>query len=191
MGFLCAQLTDAQRKKTELVLNDGTILKGLGKLMESTVKYRPERKSKPKHYPFEMIAEATFFEKWGPVTYHYVAIKDKKRPLMLRLVNQGKVTLYEATAVGYAPNASGGMGSPGGAAFGGGYFYSIDHFYLKRKNEDKAVHIGSNQLFSKNFKKTASGYFSDCPALVEKIQNREFKKKHLKEIVTYYNTQCE
>ena len=67
----------------------------------------------------------------------------------------------------------------------------IDYF-LHKKNQKKLVLIGvKGNFLYKNFKKTASKYFEDCPNLVEKIQSRELKLKHLPDIIEYYKTQCD
>ena len=69
--------------------------------------------------------------------------------------------------------------------------YNIVDYYVKRSNQQNATHLASNELFSKNFKKAASEFFSDCPLLVEKLQTKEFNKKDIKEIVTFYNENCD
>lgn len=40
------------------------------------------------------------------------------------------------------------------------------------------------------FKKEMSEYFADCPSLVALIQEKEFKRRDLSEIVMFYNTRC-
>ena len=41
-----------------------------------------------------------------------------------------------------------------------------------------------------NFKKDMQEYFSDCPKLAEKIENKEFRQYDLRSIVRFYNSQC-
>lgn len=40
------------------------------------------------------------------------------------------------------------------------------------------------------FKKDMADYLSDCPELVEKIQNKDFRKADIESIVEFYNTSC-
>ncbi len=40
------------------------------------------------------------------------------------------------------------------------------------------------------FKKDMVEYFSSCPALAEKIENKSFRKNDLEAIVTNYNSAC-
>lgn len=35
-----------------------------------------------------------------------------------------------------------------------------------------------------------TAFFSDCPELVKKIEEKEFKQEELLKIVLFYNTQC-
>lgn len=66
----------------------------------------------------------------------------------------------------------------------------IDYF-LHKKNQEKLIFIGAKGNFLyKNFKKAATAYFNDCPNLIEKIQLRELKLKHLSDIIEYYKSQC-
>lgn len=39
-------------------------------------------------------------------------------------------------------------------------------------------------------KKQMMDYFSDCPALVEKIQSKDFRMKEIEDMVNYYNLEC-
>ena len=71
-----------------------------------------------------------------------------------------------------------------------GNYYDIKNLYVTKGVNGDVTHLGLNQLFSKNFKNAASDYFSDCPELVAKIQNKEYKKKHIRDIVNFYNLQC-
>ncbi|TVZ55251.1 hypothetical protein OD91_0497 [Lutibacter sp. Hel_I_33_5] len=73
------------------------------------------------------------------------------------------------------------------------YHFKIERidYFLNKKTEDKLTLIGSKGNFLyKNFKKTASKYFGDCPTLVNKIQSKEFKLKHLPEILEFYKNNC-
>jgi len=84
-----------------------------------------------------------------------------------------------------------------------GYFYKnlyapnfhieierIDYF-LQKNNRDKLILVGANGNFMyKNFKKSASKYFEDCPSLVEKIFNKEYELDQLPEVIEYYKSNC-
>ncbi len=63
-------------------------------------------------------------------------------------------------------------------------------YFVGKKNEEKLQLINSESFLYKNFRKTLSSYFHDCHVLVEKIQNKEFKKRDILEIVEFYNENC-
>lgn len=118
-------------------------------------------------------------------------LKTKKRPKVVEQVTIGEVSLFRNIKSMYNPGIVGtGFDGPGNYGISyGGYFYSIKNYYLKKKNE-KAVHIGSNQLFTLNFKKASKYFFASCPKLLEKINTNELGRENLLEIVKYYNN-CE
>ncbi|MCF6280409.1 MAG: hypothetical protein L3J14_08690 [Flavobacteriaceae bacterium] len=81
------------------------------------------------------------------------------------------------------------MGINGG--FVGMNSYTITSYYVSKHDEPLLTYLGAKgSLFSKNFKKAASEYFSDCPKLVWMIKNKELKKRDIVEIVDYYNKNC-
>ena len=43
---------------------------------------------------------------------------------------------------------------------------------------------------SRKILKKALNSFKDCPALIKKIENKDFKKKGILKIVKYYNANC-
>lgn len=46
-------------------------------------------------------------------------------------------------------------------------------------------------LEGSGFKKAMLEYFADCGSIIEKIEERAFKRKDLVEIVDYYNQFCD
>ena len=47
-----------------------------------------------------------------------------------------------------------------------------------------------SHLSLKKFSKRAAEYFQDCPNLVSKIEKEKLNRKHLREIASYYNSNC-
>lgn len=62
--------------------------------------------------------------------------------------------------------------------------YGTESFYIQ-KGEGKL-----NLLNKFVYRKELFKYFNDCPDLVKKIENKEFRKKDIKSIIIYYNTKC-
>ncbi len=64
-------------------------------------------------------------------------------------------------------------------------------YYIGHKGSDKAGFLFSSGLpFSKGFKKAMKDKFMDCPSLIEKVENKEFKKKDIILAIYYYNSKC-
>tara|TARA_R110000796_G_scaffold252631_1_gene389204 strand:+ start:89140 stop:89751 length:612 start_codon:yes stop_codon:yes gene_type:complete len=181
----------AQKTEGTLVFKNGDIKEGLVKLAGSkSVKFKATKKEKPITYDFSDLEYAKIKNGDQSSLYTNVVVEGKDDPIVLEEIVKGKVTLYHLDSKGYSPGISV-MGGVGGAPmYTGGNFYEIKNLYVLKKGETHAIHLGSNQLFSKNFKAAASEFFKDCTHLVTKIQNKEFKKKEIKAIVEFYNTQC-
>ncbi|MDC1324787.1 hypothetical protein N8216_02040 [Flavobacteriaceae bacterium] len=192
--LICSMPLHAQKSKAVLTFKDGTVKKGFGVLVSrDRVKFRTKRKSKPIKYHFKRLETVKITEKKESHTYTYVPIKNKDKPRVLEVKVAGDLSLYELSRTHVGGGHFGGVGGAGG--FGGGgftpvYVYNINNFYVRKTGQKAATHLGSNQLFSKNFKKAAATYFKDCPSLVKKIQSRTFKKRDLEKIVNYYNNKC-
>ena len=191
--LICSTPLHAQKSKAVLTFKDGTVKKGFGVLVSrDRVKFRPKRKAKPVKYHFKSLEAVKITRKDESQTYAYVRIKNKKKPRVLEVKVAGYLSLYELSRTYH--NFGGGFGGVGGAGgFGGGGFFvghNINNFYVQKEDQKEATHLGSNQLFTKNFKKAASTYFKDCPSLVKKIQSRILKKRDLEKIVKYYNNKC-
>ncbi len=187
ISFLC--LSCGLTNKAVLYFNDGTIKTGLGEIVShDQVKFKTEN-TKAEKFDFSDLEKVEIQSGDEKNTYVYIKVKENDTKKVLQQVSLGKVNLYKKVTEGHMVGAP--MSSGGGAPMmSSGYSYSISNYYVRKTNEIEATHLGSTLLFSKNFKKAASEYFSDCPTLVNKIQNKEFKKRHIEKVVTFYNTKC-
>lgn len=182
----------SQNKEATIVFKDGKEILGYGKLIgNDKVKFKKNKKEKAQKYNFRELKEVVIYDNNGSKTYVQEHVMGKKKPRVMERVITGKVTLYKEVSDGYnAGFVSGGGANGMGTISMGGGSHSIKNYYLKRWGDDKVFHVGSNQLFKKDFKKAASQFFNDCPSLVEKIQSDEFIKRNIGEIVNYYNVHC-
>ncbi|MGS2765197.1 hypothetical protein [Sinomicrobium sp. M5D2P9] len=179
---------NAQIRPSRIFLKSGEELIAKGKIKGDHYRYKLYSKGKRIDTHFDDIDHIdVFVTKDSIVTYRGIKVKTSVKPEIVREVRTGEVNLYIASAGGSTsmPMSSGGFGG-----FSVPVTYTIENYYLRRKGEEEATHLGSNQLFTKNFMEAASDYFKDCPLLVEKIENKEYKKRHLEEVVTFYNTRC-
>ena len=179
----------AQKFKAELVFKDGRSMIGLGEpAQKNLIRFRKERKAKKEFFSFEEVDTLKVFYDFDPTIFVYQRIKGRIYPDVLELAHVGKnVIFYRDNTQGYMTfhNAGGANGMETWKVV------SLTHSFVRKPDEDEATHLGSNDWMSKNFKKAASDFFSDCPRLVEKIQNRELKKKNLMAIIDFYNNVCD
>ena len=112
-------------------------------------------------------------------TKKYIKYSKSKSALMTEVIS-GKASLYlrSQTSMG-APT---GMGAPS--------TNTNTSFYVLIEGQSIAKYIKGNNLAYGKFKTNALKIFKDCESLVTKIKGNKYKRKHLEEIVTYYNENC-
>ncbi|WP_179374794.1 hypothetical protein [Winogradskyella wichelsiae] len=64
-------------------------------------------------------------------------------------------------------------------------------YYVGLGDSDHVEHLYTKGLpFAKSFKKSMNKYFKDCSALLEKVENKEFSKDNLIDVLEFYNQNC-
>jgi hypothetical protein len=187
--FVGSSFAIAQKDATTIYFKDGTKLQGLAKLINGDqVKFKKFKGDKAQKYHFENLEQVVINDREEASTYIYLETREGYFNVV-RELEIGKVSLYVLEQTSYsAPMFVG--GANGQMNMMHANYYDIKNLYVRRGISGEVIHLGSNQLFSKNFKNAASAYFLDCPILVEKIQNKEYKKKHVRDIVNFYNLKC-
>ncbi|AWX45719.1 hypothetical protein HME9304_02746 [Flagellimonas maritima] len=183
-------MANAQKDRAELILKNGAKLEGYAVLKSlDKIKFRKQKKADKEFYTFDKVDTLKIYDDFEPKLYIQAKVKDEEKPKVLKIVDIGKnLIYYRKISQGYGAPAF----MPGGnmpMTVGG--FYNVTNSYVRKPDEDEVTYLASTNWLSGNFKNAASEYFADCPNLVAKIKNRELKKKHLKEIITYYNSKCE
>ncbi|MGW9684548.1 hypothetical protein [Flagellimonas sp. 2504JD1-5] len=169
--------------KAEVIFKNGKVLKGLGEpAHQHWIRFKKEKKAKKEFFSFREVDTVKVWYDFTPTVFVYQKIKDRTYPDVLEVVHVGEKVIY------YRDDTQGYMTSK---ARGGLHGVPLTHSFVRKKREEEAIHLGTSYWVSKNFKKAASNFFSDCPALVEKIQNKELKKKNLMAIIDFYNNSCE
>jgi len=178
----------AQKQEATLYFKDSTVLKGLAKITHSkSILFKKNKEDKKIEYTFEDLRSIEIKEnkRSKNFTIYCYKIIPKNGYTLLKQIEKGKVNLYMFFDVFHSsksgPNGSMTMSSS-----------SINRYYIAKDDKEIVTHLGSNGLlFDKKFKKAASTYFKDCPELVTKIQKKKYKKKHIEELVKYYNEKCD
>jgi len=100
------------------------------------------------------------------------------RHILLKLVKEDVVSSYSFYGTWYTVT-QGGFGLAGS-----GSFYNYGVLILVKK--DGTMVDSSTGSFKNKIRK----FFSDCPELVEKINDKIFKRKHIEEVIEYYKLNC-
>ncbi|MCF6308507.1 MAG: hypothetical protein L3J09_11190 [Flavobacteriaceae bacterium] len=112
-------------------------------------------------------------------TEKYIKYSKTKSDLMTEVIS-GKASLYLRTQT--SMGAPTGMGAPS--------TNTNTSFYVLKDGQSIAKYIKGNNIAYGKFKTNALKIFSDCNSLVTKIKNKDYKRKHLEDIVTFYNENC-
>ena len=173
--------------KAQLLLKDGTLLKGQAKLknagwvnsLSEEIVFKPSYNNKAKTtYNASQVKEVVFYDEQGrSKTYIYYLLKKNKYILLEPLV-LGKVSflVYQRTQVTGAQQTN---------------RHTQTQYYLARHREEPVLEIRYGSKFKK-FQKIAAAYFSTCPDLINKIEEQYFNGTILgvQDMCLYYNTQC-
>lgn len=158
-----------------LYFKNGDTLKGeRHAFLKKQVQFSKTLKSKPVKYDFEDIIKVDVMNRRNNEVSTYVPEKivGGRRKAMIERRVEGYLSHYRIKRY---------------SGTEGNFYYDL---YLKRKSEDAISFVGTENPFKFNFRKKITGYLNDCQPLVAKINAKEFKRKHMNEIVQYYNENC-
>ena len=180
--FFCIHITNAQYNATELKLKTGEILQVLGKLKGNHhFKYKKYNRDKPVKIHFSEIDYVKIqMTRRNTETYKYVKVAGEQRMRVLQETMVGDVSLYLHSEDDWQCDMN-----------GFSQWVTYTDYYVKRSNETEAVHLPNGLFAGPRFREIASDFFQDCEALVEKIQTKEFKVRHISDIVNFYNLECD
>jgi len=170
LSFLIA---GAQNDYGSISFTDGTNIQGLVKIRgNGKVKFKPVEESESVTYDLDKITSIKIEDRSYEVV-EYKSLFGFSKTLM-KVVVKGKATLLN-DQVFYTP-----MMGANGTWTGGG---TKVVFYLKK---NRTVSRLGTRLNRKD-----DSLFEDCPKLLKQIDEREIKRRHLSEIVKFYNRNCE
>lgn len=68
----------------------------------------------------------------------------------------------------------------------------INEYYVNKGSGHEVIKIGSDHpIFGKShFKKTVNEFFKDCPEIIRKVNENEFRRSEMDSIVDFYNENC-
>ena len=100
--------------------------------------------------------------------------------IFLKLLTDGELKLFNF----YYTQSSPDMYDASTGDMTGGNSINLERFVLQKGEGDLKRPKGLT------FKKDMADYFSDCPALIEKIESKDFRKNDLEFVVRFYNSNC-
>ncbi|WBL21722.1 hypothetical protein [Zunongwangia sp. HRR-M8] len=149
--------------------------------LNNKVKFKASKKSKKKKFTEDDIKRIEIIKEGSKSTYVYLPVSEKKSEVFEIVIAGGKVNLY---ARGVSMTTSNGTGTGVASGFSVGNY---DEFYVKRPQEEIASPLVTIRI-SKSFKNRAADYFSDCPSLVRKLNDKDLKEKDIQKVIEFYNT---
>lgn len=167
----------SQYNNVKLYFNDSTAIEGLGYIKKHKIYFKVEEKDEFSEWDLGSVYRIDFFGFENKVrTFEYI-YTDKYRDFkLLENVLEGEVKLYKLEEVNII-------------YFGNGPNKTISEstsleYFVKHQNDKTAIDI----MFG--FKKKIAQFFSDCPDIIEMVNDKTFKKDDIELIVNYYNKNC-
>lgn len=162
------------------------IIKGFGELPSHNRIYFKTTTGTAFFYEFEDLEYAIIERNGIEKKYLFQKVNSRKKGVVVEEVITGQVSYYLKTKVAYAQS----FGITGGLGVDLGRRDDEEYFYLKKVNNSKLTHFGSNRAWNRSFRKKAIKFFKDYPELSNKVDKNEYKKRIIKSIVNFYNQNC-
>ena len=176
------------QNKLSLELKDGTAMDGFGRIKNNeTILFKKTEDAEKEFYNYTTVKKIILYADDSEQNYEYKIIEDFngiRNIILLEILKIGKVNLYQNYGDGIVYH---GPITPSGF---GGSSYSKTKYYLSKSEDDIVTNLKNGNTYSKRFKKIAKTYFTSCPDLLEKINNKFFKRYEIHSVVEYFNEKC-
>ncbi|MET7030635.1 hypothetical protein [Sediminicola luteus] len=186
--IITSNVSFAQVNLTKVVLKSGETVNGInGTLKSKFYKYKNYSGGKNIKIAYSEIDIIQIqYEKDNINIYEVLQrMDDGKFYPVHKAFDGNKVKLYTTSGSGAIPMAPGGMGGFGTTS------YTVTTFYIKKTDDEKMTYLGAYNPIINTFKDNVYRYFSDCPKLMEKLENKDFKLKNgAQEIAEFYDKHC-
>ncbi len=175
------------QNKLSIELKDGTVMNGFGRIkIDETILFKKTEDSEKEVFDYKTVKKLTIYSDESKQEYEYKIVQGSGGVGSIKLIEflkVGKVNLYQDYASGmtYGPNMTGGYGFTS---------YSKTTYYISESGSDTVTNLRIGNTYSKRFKKIAKKYFNNCPDLLEKINNKYFKRYGIESVIEYYNINC-
>lgn len=170
----------SQYNDVKIYFNDSTSIEGLGYIKKDKIYFKLEEKEDFSEWGLESVYKIDFFGFEKEVrTFEYVYSDAYRKFNLMELVVEGEVNLYkfEKDIVVFNNDIENKSFHNYTKTINLGYF-------VKHKKDKTAIDI----LFG--FKKRVARFFSDCPDIIELVNDKTYTKDDIELIVIYYNKNC-
>lgn len=169
----------SQYSDVKMYFNDSTSIEGLGYIRNDKIYFKLEEKEDFSEWGLESVYRIDFIGFENEVrTFEYIFSDGHNKFRLMELVIEGEVNLYklEKDFVIYNNNPKENIYNS--------YTSTATGYFVKHKKDKTAIDI----LFG--FKKRIARFFSDCPDIIEMVNDKTFTKDDIELIVIYYNKNC-
>ncbi len=169
----------SQYNDVKMYFNDSTSIEGLGYISKDKIYFKLEEKEKFSEWGLESVYRIDFFGFENEVrTFEYIFSDGHNKFRLMELVIEGEVNLYklEKDIVVYNNSSKENISNS--------YISTATGYFVKHKKDKTAIDI----MFG--FKKRIARFFSDCPDIIEMVNDKTFSKDDIDLIVKYYNDNC-
>ncbi len=195
-SILTIGIGNAQMNHSLIVLKSGDSLNGFGKLKFDSFKYKNYAGTDKREIDFSQI-KLVKIKKSDTVTEIYKFFQttnNDKFVAVLEVVSGNNVELY-STYSSYPGMGTGMNVGMSGGGVGMGIGMSVDntgtYYFAKRPSEEKLTALGNYNPLSSTLRENVLKYFSDCKALTDKVENKDFRMRSgLEQVAAFYNENC-
>lgn len=180
------------QSRMKITLTDGTVKSGVYKIKDQTLGYAQKtkvisKKTKEK-YKLNDIESLMIYTETDSIPYEVIRVKkylnSKNQELKLGQVcfKGNRIEVFYVSEYVYQ----------GGAVTPITTMSSYHETYFKKKNSAIAYNMG--YLYGagqRGIKKRVRDYFTDCPELIQKVENNEIHKKETLQIALFYEKNCD
>lgn len=168
----------AEYRPTEVFFSNGKTLNGYGDLGMDRLVFKKNLDGMTIAYQHIGIDSIQVQKGDSITTYQFR--KDKQSIYLMEVLVSGEATLLKNSLSSTSYNAQFGFMSTGGTLY-----------YIGKKGALEASLIFTEEaVIDKNFKKTLKKVLKSCPSLIEKLDNNEYRREDLEEVVRYFNKHC-
>ncbi|NJY62356.1 hypothetical protein HC174_06245 [Salinimicrobium sp. CDJ15-81-2] len=173
----------AQYKPAVVVFKSGDSISGiLGDIQRKAFKYKTQVNGKSEKVDFSEIDYVKVLYSGKDVrTFKFFKLDDDEKYTKLQQLSTGQnaelysLSFYAQSSFGAGPSMS----------------QEVVKYYVKRPGEENLTFMGIYDPIPNTLRGKVITYVSDCPELVEKILNREFRIRNgLAPIFEFYNRGC-